>query len=498
MISSTSRHHIRPQRDEQEANFRTLTKEKSDRHLVGNTTEDGSAWHYTYNDRGELTDAYKDAWSASSHLRGRTYEYAYDNIGNRKTYKSGGDVNGNSLRTATYTTVNNRNQYTSISNPNTFDVAGMSTYPVVKVNPVAAARQYDYYHRELTHSSRPGLLEVTVQDCDSGGNPQGAPEIGDVYVPVATESPGYDDEGNQLSDSRWDYVWDAENRLKEMRTRSGSGIASSSADSLRLVFDYDCLGRRIQKRVYSYYNQSVPTSGTLEKTEKFLWDGWECLAKIDGSNTEAYVWGPDVSGVVGGAGGVGGLLMAHELNASYSLEKTRFAAYDGNGNLMALVSPTGSEVTARYEYDPFGNTIRESGSYGETNAWRYSTKWEDSESGLNYYGYRYYDPRNGRWLSRDPIEEEGGLNLYGFVGNDGVNSVDILGQWTLEEAKNLLKAAKVKPAIPARTHYNPYTGKSTTPARYSDQQILINGMNLKRIREKAGIRSYPNARRNSA
>jgi RHS repeat-associated protein len=45
------------------------------------------------------------------------------------------------------------------------------------------------------------------------------------------------------------------------------------------------------------------------------------------------------------------------------------------------------------------------------------------------YGYRYYDPLTGRWPSRDPIEEEGGINLYGFVGNDGVNRWDVLGQY---------------------------------------------------------------------
>jgi hypothetical protein len=44
-----------------------------------------------------------------------------------------------------------------------------------------------------------------------------------------------------------------------------------------------------------------------------------------------------------------------------------------------------------------------------------------------YYGYRFYDPETGRWPSRDPIEEEGGINLYGFVNNDGVNKWDRLG-----------------------------------------------------------------------
>ena len=50
-------------------------------------------------------------------------------------------------------------------------------------------------------------------------------------------------------------------------------------------------------------------------------------------------------------------------------------------------------------------------------------------TGLYYYGYRYYDPETGRWLNRDPIEEQGGYNLYGFVANDGVNAIDVIGLW---------------------------------------------------------------------
>ena len=48
-----------------------------------------------------------------------------------------------------------------------------------------------------------------------------------------------------------------------------------------------------------------------------------------------------------------------------------------------------------------------------------------------YYGYRYYDPKTGRWPSRDPIEEVGGVNLYGFVANDGISSWDRLGLKTI-------------------------------------------------------------------
>jgi RHS repeat-associated protein len=60
-------------------------------------------------------------------------------------------------------------------------------------------------------------------------------------------------------------------------------------------------------------------------------------------------------------------------------------------------------------------------------AFGFSTKIEDAQTGLLYYGYRYYDPVMGRWPSRDPIEENGGTNLFAMVANDPVYSFDILG-----------------------------------------------------------------------
>ncbi len=50
-----------------------------------------------------------------------------------------------------------------------------------------------------------------------------------------------------------------------------------------------------------------------------------------------------------------------------------------------------------------------------------------SASGVCYYGFRYYNPQTGRWLSKDPLAERGGVNLYGMIGNNAVNEVDYLG-----------------------------------------------------------------------
>jgi len=54
---------------------------------------------------------------------------------------------------------------------------------------------------------------------------------------------------------------------------------------------------------------------------------------------------------------------------------------------------------------------------------RFSTKYQDDETDLLYYGYRYYNASTGRWLSRDPIEEAGGSNLYSFVADDPLEPV---------------------------------------------------------------------------
>jgi RHS repeat-associated protein len=106
---------------------------------------------------------------------------------------------------------------------------------------------------------------------------------------------------------------------------------------------------------------------------------------------------------------------------------THVAAYDGNGSVLGLIGTSG-QVTARYEYGPFGELLRMSGdALAADNPWRWGTKRVDPTTDLVHYEYRVYSPRLGRWLSRDPIGEAGGRNLYAFAGNDPVNSQDVLG-----------------------------------------------------------------------
>ena len=73
------------------------------------------------------------------------------------------------------------------------------------------------------------------------------------------------------------------------------------------------------------------------------------------------------------------------------------------------------------------NCVGENPAFGQCSRREKSATATILVSGVRFYGFRYYDPETGRWPNRDPIEEQGGYNLYAFVGNDGVNFWDLLG-----------------------------------------------------------------------
>jgi RHS repeat-associated protein len=137
-----------------------------------------------------------------------------------------------------------------------------------------------------------------------------------------------------------------------------------------------------------------------------------------------YVWGTDLSGSVQGAGGVGGLLFSNLAALSSPLHA---ACYDGNGNVMGLVDMALGTQSAAYEYNAFGEALIVDGVAAHANVFRFSSKFTDDETDLLYYGQRYYNPSTGRWLSRDPIGERGGANVYSFLSNNCGNGYDALG-----------------------------------------------------------------------
>ena len=107
-----------------------------------------------------------------------------------------------------------------------------------------------------------------------------------------------------------------------------------------------------------------------------------------------------------------------------SKDETLYYHYDGRGNVTGLLNKYGMQV-AGYSYDAFGNTLNTWGK-ASTNDYRFSTK-ETDASGLVYYGARYYNPRIGRWITKDPMGMIDGPNVYAFVRNNPVNYIDLWG-----------------------------------------------------------------------
>ena len=383
-----------------------------------NALADGSYWVYGYDSLGQVTNGCK-YFRDGTPVPGQQFGYLFDDTGNRKQTLAGGDAAGAGLRLASYS-VNNLNQITARDYPGTNDVIGAALATnAVTLNGQTAWHKGEYFWStaKTNNASHPQWLGVTVA---SGGNTN----KGSVFIAQTPEQFSYDADGNLTNDGRWAYTWDGENQLTGMTVNTNVG------PQYQLTFAYDAKGRRIQKL--------VATNGVALSTNNFLYDGWNLIAETrpDNSLIRSYVWGTDLSGTSQGAGGVGGLL---EISYYGSSTTNCFPAYDGNGNIMALVNAADGTVAANYDYAAFGEPIRITGVMARNNPFRFSTKYADDESDLLYYGYRYYKPSTGAWPNKDPLTEIGfHLLIHGklpFV-NAKSNRYLKLKNWLLNEPGN--------------------------------------------------------------
>jgi RHS repeat-associated protein len=203
---------------------------------------------------------------------------------------------------------------------------------------------------------------------------------------------------------------------------------TSAANRFKTEWVYDGLGRvRVRKDYYWYepYGQ-----WTLSEEVRYIYDGMSVIRERNSGNTPpvSYTRGRDLSGRFEGAGGIGGLLARSHGYSGGTWSTHSFYHADGNGNITMLVNSSQSAV-ATYRYDPYGNTLHSSGTLAGANLQRFSSKLalDVPSMALYYYGYRFYAPDLQRWVNRDPIGEQGGINLYGLVRNNPVNYRDLWG-----------------------------------------------------------------------
>ena len=226
--------------------------------------------------------------------------------------------------------------------------------------------------RNLNHRTNNGVN--TTFTVDSKNQLTGGP----------TANYAYDDNGNMSSSSSGyvTYTYDAENQL----------VTWQNYNTAKTDYVYDGRGRLRKRLEYTWmgspYNQwSSPTE------TRYVHDGMRVIQERNSGNTPqvAYTRGSDLDGTFEGAGGIGGLLTrSHGYSAGTWSTHNHYHA-DGGGNITYMVNSSQS-MAASYRYDPFGNTISSSGALASTNLYRFSSKEIHPNSGMYYYGYRFYSP----------------------------------------------------------------------------------------------------------
>ena len=180
-------------------------------------------WDYGYDDLGQLTSAdrkWGDIWNGfTDPVKGQEYSYKFDDIGNRTKVT----VN---QREITYDDgTSGLNQYAERNVPDAVDILGLAIYPDtdILVNnepPDEKEDEYFYHVLNFNNSSDDRYEKVTVEEKDDGQTVDTT--SGFYFLASHPEKFDYDEDGNLLFDGRWEYTWDAENRLiraEEIRTQ---------------------------------------------------------------------------------------------------------------------------------------------------------------------------------------------------------------------------------------------------------------------------------------
>ena len=230
------------------------------------------------------------------------------------------------------------------------------------------------------------------------------------YTAVDDFTPQFDDDGNQTliktATGIWSVTYNGENRPILWENVSTNSPTPNSSTPTRLSMSYDRMGRRVtrnfQRFVYDGYLQIANFKHQTSniKLQTFIWDPTEPVA------TRPLVWN---------------LSTFQPFNFS-----TSYYTHDGNKNVSDVVADNG-DITAHYEYAPFGAVIAQRGTSAAANPWRFSSEYAEDDTATVYYNYRHYEPVMGRWMSRDPI-----VDLfetpYCFCGNARLGgAVDVLG-----------------------------------------------------------------------
>lgn len=215
----------------------------------------------------------------------------------------------------------------------------------------------------------------------------------------------YDPDGNLIFDGQWYYTYDTQDRL----------IALES-ETMRIEYTYDPFHRRLSKTVF--------TNNKRTHYERYLWDGDNEIGTIDEKETitQLRVLGEGLGAEIGAA-------ILCELNG-----KIYIPIHNHRGDLVVLIDAKTQIPIETCRYTAFGEEL----TSAHISPWRFSSKRIEEERGLIFFGRRYYLPSLGRWITQDPQGFDDGPNLYAYLSNCPLISIDPYGlmgfdYWSLHD-----------------------------------------------------------------
>jgi RHS repeat-associated protein len=210
----------------------------------------------------------------------------------------------------------------------------------------------------------------------------------------------YDAAGNLLDDGARTYTWDAAQRLISI---------TDKATGRKSEFIHDGQSRLTITKEY-------PAGSSTASETRYLWCGHKvCQARDGQDNITARYFDEG------------------EIKTTNTGSTALYYTRDHLGSVMETTQASG-KVLGSLDYGPYGEAEK---AQGQLPDFRYAGMLHHAPTGLYLTHYRAYDPSVGRWLNRDPIEEQGGINLYGYVGGNPVSNIDPLGLATYMCKRNL-------------------------------------------------------------
>ncbi|HTC21775.1 MAG TPA: RHS repeat-associated core domain-containing protein, partial [bacterium] len=365
-----------------------------------------SSFGYTYNPTGEIntwtqvlgsnTNAYAMNYDPDSELQAVTLtsgttgfdglssanqsvSYGYDAAGNRTTENAPSYLH-------TFGT-NSLNQLTNETDVPISIVGSTSRAASVTVNGQGVTENSSYGFSTTIQPASGATTPLTVVQVATDGT------VNTVRNHIQNSpAASFDYNGNLLNDGTRSYLWDAANRLVQVNILNPQ--PSTVADNIEMT--YDGFGRRVS--ITERHGTTVLTAKT------FIWCGVKLCQQRDVTGhtvvNRFFAQGEQISGT------------------------NYYFAKDHLGNIREVTDSSGN-LQASYDYDLYGRQAVL--SQAVTADFGYTGMYMERAAGLDLTLYRAYDANKGRWLSRDPLLENAGLNLYEYLGNNSVKWIDSLG-----------------------------------------------------------------------